>query len=50
MKISDMIGIALIVLGILMTVMNFFAGRSPIADMQSFEVHEIAPRGATDSL
>jgi hypothetical protein len=50
MKISDVIGIGLIVVGIAMTVLTFFATRQPIADVQSFTVHEIAPRGANTPL
>lgn len=50
MKISDLIGVALIVLGILMTVLAFLAARQPIADVQSFTVREIAPRGAGSNL
>jgi hypothetical protein len=50
MKISDMIGIGLIVLGIAMTVLLFLAQRQPIADVESFTVHEIAPRGAGGNL
>jgi hypothetical protein len=57
MKISDLIGVALIVLGILMTVLNLLTARQPIADAQSLTVHElqsprseIAPRGAGSNL
>jgi hypothetical protein len=57
MKISDLIGVALIVLGILMTVLNLLSVRHPIADVQSFTVHELqsprsefAPRGAGGNL
>jgi hypothetical protein len=46
MKIIDVIGVILIVLGIWMTVLSLLAARQPIADVQSFTVHEIAPRGA----
>ena len=46
MKIINLIGVVLIVLGISMTVLTFLAARQPIADVQSFTVHEIAPRGA----
>jgi hypothetical protein len=45
MKIIDVIGVVLIVLGISITVLTFIAARQPIADVQSFTVHEIAPRG-----
>ena len=50
MKIIDVIGVVLIVLGISMTVLTFLAARGPIADVQSFTVHEIAPRGAGGNL
>ena len=50
MRIIDVIGVVLIVLGILMTVLNLLAARQPIAEVQSFTVHEIAPRGAIGSL
>jgi len=50
MKIIDVIGVGLIVLGISMTVLNFLAARRPIADVQSCTVHEIAPRGADGNL
>ncbi|MGA7384239.1 MAG: hypothetical protein WBW81_05980 [Methylocella sp.] len=46
MKIIDVIGVVLIVLGISMTVLNLLAARQPVADAQSFTVHEIAPRDA----
>lgn len=48
MKIIDLIGIALIVVGISMTVLSLLAARQPIAGVQSFTVHEIAPRGASN--
>jgi hypothetical protein len=50
MKIIDVIGVVLIVLGISLTVLSFLAARGPIADVQSFTVHEIAPRGAVGNL
>ncbi|MGB6176248.1 MAG: hypothetical protein WBF43_07905 [Methylocella sp.] len=56
MKIIDVIGVALIVLGISMTVLTFLAARQPIAPFdngsgaQSFTLHEIAPRGAGGNL
>jgi len=50
MKIIDVIGVVLIVLGISMTVLTFLAARQPIADVQSFTAHEIAPRGAGGNL
>jgi hypothetical protein len=50
MKIIDVIGVALIVLGIWMTVLSLLAARQPIADVQSFTVHEIAPRCAGGNL
>ena len=50
MKIIDVIGVVLIVLGISMTVLNFLAARRSIADVQSFTIHEIAPRGAGNDL
>jgi hypothetical protein len=57
MKISDLIGVGLIILGILMTVLNLLTARQPIADVQSFTVHElqsprseITPRGAGGNL
>ena len=49
MKIIDVIGIILIVLGIAMTVLNFLAAHRPVADVQSFTIHEIAPRGAVNN-
>jgi hypothetical protein len=33
-----------------MTVLTFLAARQPSADVQSFTVHEIAPRGAGGNL
>ncbi len=50
MKIIDVIGFVLIVIGISMTVLTFLAARQPIADMQSFTVHAIPPRGARGNL
>jgi hypothetical protein len=50
MKIIDVIGVALIVVGISMTVLNLLAARRPIADVQPFPVYEIAPRGAGGNL
>ncbi len=57
MKISDLIGVGLLVLGISLTVLNLLAARQPIADVQSFTVHELqsprsefAPRGAGGNL
>jgi len=50
MKIIDVIGVVLIVLGISMAVLTFLAARQPMADVQSFTVHEIAPRGAGGNL
>jgi hypothetical protein len=50
MKIIDVIGVILIVLGISMTFLSFFAARQPIADVQSFTIQEIAPRGAGGNL
>jgi hypothetical protein len=57
MKISDLIGVALIVLGLLMTALNLLTARRPIADVQSLTVHELqsprgdfAPRGARGNL
>ena len=50
MKIIDVIAVILIVLGISMTVLTFIAARQPIADVQSFTVHEIAPRGVGGNL
>jgi hypothetical protein len=49
MKIIDVIGVVLIVLGISMTVLTFLAARQQIADVQSFTAHEIAPRGAINN-
>jgi hypothetical protein len=46
MKIIDVIGFVLIVLGIAMTVLNFLATRRSIADVESVTIQEIAPRGA----
>ncbi len=43
MKIIDVIGVVLIVLGISMTVLNFLAARQAV-DVQSFEMHEIVPQ------
>jgi hypothetical protein len=50
MRIIDVIGVILIVLGISMTVLNLLAARQPIAEVQLFTIHEIAPRGAGGSL
>jgi hypothetical protein len=50
MKMIDVIGIVLIVVGIAMTVLNLLAARQPIADVQSFAIQEIAPRGAGGNL
>jgi hypothetical protein len=50
MKIIDVIGVVLVVLGISMTVLTFLAAHQPIADVQSFTVHEIAPRGVGGNL
>ena len=50
MKIIDVIGIVLIVVGILMTVLNLRSARQPAADVQSFTFHEIAPRAAGGNL
>jgi hypothetical protein len=50
MKMIDVIGIVLIVVGIAMTVLNILAARQPIADVQSFTVQEIAPRDAGGKL
>lgn len=40
-KLIDMFFVALIVLGIAMTVLNFIAQRRPMADVQSVEIHEV---------
>jgi hypothetical protein len=40
-KIIDVIGIVLIILGITLTVMNFLAMRQPIANVESFTIQEI---------
>ncbi len=45
LSVVDVIGIVLIVLGILMTVLDFLAARGPAAATQSFT--KIAPRAAT---
>jgi hypothetical protein len=50
MKIIDAIGFSLIAIGLALTVLSFLAARGPIADVQSFAVHEIAPRGAGGNL
>jgi hypothetical protein len=50
MKMIDVIGIVLIVVGIAMTVLNILAARQPIADVQSFTIQEIAPRGGGGNL
>ena len=50
MKIIGVIGVVLIVLGISMTILSFLAARGPIADVQSFTVHEITPRSAGGNL
>jgi hypothetical protein len=50
MKIIDVIGVVLIVLGISITVLNLLSARQPIADVQSFTIHEMAPRGAGGNL
>ncbi|MFZ3324924.1 MAG: hypothetical protein WA231_03100 [Methylocella sp.] len=49
MKIIDVIGVVLIVLGISMTVLNFLAARRSIADVESVTIYEIAPRGAINN-
>jgi hypothetical protein len=50
MKIIDVIGVVLIVLGISLTVLNVLAARRPIADVQSFTVHELqSPRSELQS-
>jgi hypothetical protein len=49
MKIIDVIGFVLIVLGISMTVLNFLAARRSIADVESVTIYEIAPRGAINN-
>ncbi|MGQ0446141.1 MAG: hypothetical protein ACT4O2_13705 [Beijerinckiaceae bacterium] len=57
MKIIDVIGIGLVVLGIAMTLLNFRAARTPVPGMQSFTVHEpqgprseFSPRGRGNNL
>ena len=50
MKIIDVIGVVLIVLGISITVLTRLVERQPIADVQPFTVHEIVPRGAGGNL
>ena len=50
MKTIDVIGVVLIATGLLMTALILLAARQPIADVQSFTVHEIAPRGAGGNL
>ena len=50
MKIIDVIGVVLIVLGISMTVLNFLAARRSIVDVESVTIYEIAPRGAGNNL
>ncbi|MGH9675879.1 MAG: hypothetical protein ACRD36_02150 [Candidatus Acidiferrum sp.] len=50
LTIIDVIGIALIVLGIAITVLNFLAARRSIADVGTITLHEIAPRGAVNNL
>ncbi|MGH6812871.1 MAG: hypothetical protein ACREDM_11205 [Methylocella sp.] len=50
MKIIDAIGIALIVLGIAMTVLNIIAIHKPVAGGGQAAVHETGPRGAVNNL
>lgn len=50
MKIIDAIGVALIVLGIVTTVMTFVAAHRPISDVKSVTVQEFAPRGVGGNL
>ncbi|MGH6822267.1 MAG: hypothetical protein ACRECP_04295 [Methylocella sp.] len=57
LTIIDAIGVALIVLGIAITVMSFLAARGTVASVQSFtirqggpSVHEIAPGPAGNNL
>ena len=49
LTIVDVIGIVLIVLGISMTVLNFYAARRSIAGVEPVAIHEIAPRGAVNN-
>jgi hypothetical protein len=45
LKIIDVIGVVLIVLGISMTILTLLSARQPIADVQSLTVHELqSPR------
>lgn len=50
MKIIDVIGIILIVLGISMTALNFYAARRSIANVESITIHEIAPRAPANNI
>jgi hypothetical protein len=43
MKLIDAIGIVLIIVGIVMTAMSFFASRGPNSDVISSTIEEIAP-------
>ncbi len=49
MKIVDVIGIVLVVLGISVTVLNFLAARRSITDVELVTIHEIAPRGTPNN-
>jgi hypothetical protein len=42
-KLIDAIGIVLIIVGIMMTAINFFAMRGPSSEIVDSEVHEITP-------
>ena len=43
MKLIDAIGLGLIIVGIVMTAVNFFASRGPNSDVISSTIEEIAP-------
>ncbi|MGH6842399.1 MAG: hypothetical protein ACREDV_09970 [Methylocella sp.] len=50
MKIIDVIGIGLVVLGIAVTLLNFRAARTAVPGKQSFTVHELqSPRSEPQS-
>lgn len=49
MKIIDVIGIILIVLGISMTALNYYVARRSIANVESVTIHEITPCAPANS-
>lgn len=42
-KLIDAIGIALVIVGIVMTVLSFFTTRGPSAEVRDVQIHEIQP-------